>query len=852
MSWNRWTAWVLRGLVAIGLAGLVGCKQQIFMEPGDYQIAVTAGLPPNLGTNPHDAILPSTVDRHGDGPSTVRHPNYPARYVTLKECIAVALEQGNTGFQNPLQLGNKQDILPSFTGGTVASTDAIRAFALDPANVGSNIERALSKFDARWITSMQWQKNDNPVAAQFVSFQSQNDTANLSTALVKPLPTGGVAGITFSVNYTKFSNIPAAQATSFISPNYTPQLQFVFEQPLLQLFGVEVNQLTNIAPTSLLITGLRPSGGQTTEGILLTRIRYDQSRADFERVVNYLLVSVETAYWNLYSGYYNLYGQEEGLRQSYEGYRFTQARVGAGTDPPQQLDQARAQLELFRVQVIRARGQVLESERQLRGLMGLRSDDGTRLVPIDEPNLARFEPDYYDAANEAIAFRPELMIAREDLKAQQLNNVLQKNLRRPDLRFYSSYNIAGLGTRLDGSETILNGDGTTTPGNALANFQANRFNSWTLGLRMDMPLGFRDQNAAVRQGQLQLTRSYIQLRDSELKTLEYLTSQYRQVIQTFDVLPPLRARREALQLFLYKFRVRIEIGQYQSTEYINYLQGQRDLADAIAQEFAAIAQYNAALAAFEFARGTILRYNNISLSEGPLPPGVQKRAKDHERERTEAAIKLRERPATDPAPVSPQSQWIGPAVGSPTLPPLTNMPPPPELIPAPRPLDPKAPNLLPAPRPEDPKRGPDAFRPNSLPRLAPDAGQTTAPGSTAGTPSPDAFFTPTGSTVSLPRTEPIGIPSRGPNGAAEAPQPVPQGTAVPPAGNGPSVPPLPPPPPPVGGMPAVLPTPPSPAGGIPATLPPSSQSGGVLPVPSPPWGPPGGPTIPASAKEPPW
>src|SRR5207302_6434209 len=129
--------------------------------------------------------------------------------------------------------------------------DSIRAFALNPAVEGANIERALSKFDARWITSMSWQKNDNPVAAQFVSFQSQNDQANFSSTLAKLLPSGGMAGITASVNYAKFSNIPAAQQASFVNPNYTPQLQFIFEQPLLQLFGVEANQLSSQSATPL-------------------------------------------------------------------------------------------------------------------------------------------------------------------------------------------------------------------------------------------------------------------------------------------------------------------------------------------------------------------------------------------------------------------------------------------------------------------------------------------------------------------------------------------------------------------------------------------------------------------------
>ena len=50
MSWNRWTARVLGGTLALAAAG--GCKQQLFLDPGDFQGAVTAGLPKVLETDP--------------------------------------------------------------------------------------------------------------------------------------------------------------------------------------------------------------------------------------------------------------------------------------------------------------------------------------------------------------------------------------------------------------------------------------------------------------------------------------------------------------------------------------------------------------------------------------------------------------------------------------------------------------------------------------------------------------------------------------------------------------------------------------------------------------------------------
>lgn len=783
MSRIRRMEWVLRGLVAIALASLVGCKQQLFLDPGDLQQARTAGLPIHLETNPHDAIAPPTVQSIGKQPATVLDPSRPARPITLMECIAVALEQGNVGNQSTQQFGFKNEVVATQNGAN--GPDAIRAFALDPASAAASIERALSRFDARWVTQMIWQKVDQPVAAQFLSFQQQRDGASFSSRLDKPLPSGGLAGITFNVDYSKF-NSTSAQA-GFVNPNYTPRVTFSFQQPLLRQFGVEINQMNDFHPGRgdagdfNFPVGSSPFAsnlpGQAS--ILVTRIRRDQSQVTFESQVNFLLVNLETAYWNLYSAYYNLYAQEEGLRQSYDGLRFTKARVDAGTDPPQQLDQARAQLELFRSQVYTARGQVLESERQLRGFMGLRSDDGQRLVPMDEPNLAPFMPDFYEAANESMAYKPELMVLRQEVKISQLQLRVTRNNRQPDLRLIANYDVAGLGTRLDGSE-FLDANGTS-PGNALASLRSNQFNSWDVRLRLDVPIGFRDTNAQVRQAQIQLTRNYIQLRDAEVKALEYLTQQQRRVVETHAVLPPLKARREALQMFLYKFRIRIEIGTFQSQEYLNFLTGQRDLADAIRAEFAAVAQYNSALAQFEFAKGTIQRYNNIHLQEGPLPPGVQKRAADHERERA-AGIKLRERPAADNAPRSPTHE-LGPAVGSPTLPKIGEMPASPELLPE---AEPKKGTVVPNPIPLS-KPAPKPVVPEVIATPPVSSGIVLPMGSAPLLPG-DAIFTSTGETVTVPRFGPSKVPPRGANESPFGNPTVPQVPA-----------------PPLSGIPATLP-----------------------------------------------
>ncbi len=698
MKRKRWARRLIGGV--IGLAALGGCRQQLYLEPQDYQAAVNNVELRKLETEPLAERTPLEPPSEGT-PATVLDPARAPRPLTLKEAMALALEQGTTGsaglpglFSN--QGSASQLNLPTFTGRGITPVDSIKAFALEPAIAGAEIERSLSKFDARWINSITWNKNDQPTLTLQQSF-SNGDSASLSSTLAKPLPTGGVAGITFSTNYLNLSNPPTNTQFVALNTSYTPRLQFIFEQPLLQGFGVEINQLLSSHPGSALIPGLRPSGGQGSEGILVTRLRLDQQKAQFDVVVNQMLLNAETAYWNLYAAYYNLAAQEEGLKQSLDSLFFIRDRVKTGITRPGQVPQVQAQVELFRTQVITARGQVLSAERDLRTLLGLRSDDGTRLVPVDEPTLVPFRADWHELYAEGLRERPELAIGRHELKAQQLNLVLQRNLRRPDLRFFSSYDIAGLGARLDGG---------ASPDNALHSFIQNKFNNWQLGLRLDMPLGFRDANAQVRQAQLALYRTFWQLYSAEKKERDLITDQYRRVVQAYEVIRHRRAQRMQLEEFV-RFEAQFRLIGDPKTGYettiLNLIGAQRDLATATSQECQAIADYNVALAALEYAKGTIQRYNNVTVADGALPEHVGKKAADHFRAR-EAALKLREHPADMPlvplVQYKPSTEVVPGALPAPPGSPAPAMPWMPSQPSAPTPV-PLQPETAPAPKSQE-------------------------------------------------------------------------------------------------------------------------------------------------------
>ncbi len=630
-------------LVALGAVAL-GCSRPCYLSQADFNNSQIRGMPPRLECD----TAVSTIPPHGHtpAPTTVDETQREPRYLSLHEALAIALENGTIGTQTPATPGFASDAMGGFSGTLVQSADAVRVLALDPSIAATNIELSLSKFDVQWNTALTWNHTETPLGTSplisttsgvtttnatlgSVTSVSGNDT-NVSTGVIKPLPTGGVAGVTFAVDY--LTNSPAGR----INPAIQPSLQFVFEQPLLQGYGVEINQLLPVHPGSVLL----PLGiGNTGEGIIITRIRFDQQRAEFERNVNFLLLNVEAAYWNLWGAYYQLYAREEGLRYAFESWRLTRLGFDAGRAAEQDLEQARLQYEQFRSQRMTALGQVLESERQLRGLLGLKIDDGFRLVPTDSPTLTQYRPDWQEAIDLTLARRPELVLARQDVKFRQLDLIRQRNALLPDLRFVASDTIHSIGTQLDGGED---------PANALHNLASDPFNNWTLGLRLNVPIGFRAANASVRAARLNLQRSYLSLTTEEDKAERFLGLAYRQVFEFQRQLQINQAALRAATLQLEAYYELFRLGRARPFG-ADLILAQQNWSNSAVALYTSVVQYNNALASLEFARGTIRERDSILISDGPVPHCVQVRAVEHERQKTEAIV-LRERAAPACAP----------------------------------------------------------------------------------------------------------------------------------------------------------------------------------------------------------
>ena len=645
---KRWIAGALS--LFLGLGALAGCSQKCFISEKAFYDAHS--LPTGLEDGDHTALIHPSKNAL-PAPPNVDQPDRIPRPISLQEAFAIALESGGGSSRGGINTQGTVDDTPlAFNGGPLNNqSDRFRVLALQPAVSAANIEAAISRFDALYVTSMNWSSTDQ--LPQFQTSFTNGTRSNFTSAIVKGLPGGGVASTSLEVDYTLLDNPPAGAGV--INPNYATRLRFGFEQPLWRNFGSDINQLlTRLAP----ITGgtlpgpvasafnaqqsnLTSVAGQPLEGILLTRLRFDQSRAEFERQTHNLLLNVEVAYWRLYQAYGQLYSNEEVLRILHKTWIVNYYQVQAGKIPPDNLYQIRGQYEEFRGERTNALGAVLEAERNLRGILGLPVEDGCRLIPVTPPTLAPYQPDWEAALCDAMNLRPELVLARENLRFQQLVLIREKNLLKPDLRFAASYSPLGFGTQLDGDGTFVDATQVTRTSNSFRSLAQGDFGEYNLGLTLSVPLGRRFEFASTRSARLQLAQSYYVLKDQEERVQRTLAQQYQELTKWYRLIESRRAERRAYAESVEKRFKLLEVGTKVAN--LELLDAQRRLALALNKEYQAIAEYNNTLARLEFAKGTILNHSNVVIAEGPLTPCAQVRAVEHERERTRAFV-LREKP----------------------------------------------------------------------------------------------------------------------------------------------------------------------------------------------------------------
>jgi hypothetical protein len=244
--------------------------------------------------------------------------------------------------------------------------------------------------------------------------------------------------------------------------------------------------------------------------------------------------------------------------------------------------------------------------------MGIDVNDERLLRPSDEPSKAEIVFDWDESVDHAMFRRVELRRQKWSIRQRELELIAARNQLLARLDLVGQYRWRGFG------DDLLHSDSTGRPrfDNAYADLTSGDFQEWQLGVELSVPLGFRQAAAAVRNAEIMLTRSRAVLREQEHLVLHDAASSVAEFDRAVVVAQTTARRLDAARTQ----SAAVEAAYDADKAPLDLmLEAQRRLADADSRYYQSLAEYAIAVKNVHFAKGTLLDYDGVALSESAWP-----------------------------------------------------------------------------------------------------------------------------------------------------------------------------------------------------------------------------------------
>jgi outer membrane protein TolC len=416
-----------------------------------------------------------------------------------------------------------------------------------------------------------------------------------TTTLSQLIPIGGTFSITMDSSLTN-----TTQKLQTINPRYNNTLTFSFSQPLLQGFGIMANR----------------------EAIIIARNNLDISEAQLKGVLQDTIYNVEQAYWNLVYSIDDLNVKKQSLQLAQDLLEKNQRSVEVGTLAPIEVLNAQAAVATREADILQSEAQVKNCQDILKTTINLPKEEGgetAEIIPVDKPVYQLKEISLEEALRTAIENRPELSQMKISLQNSEINLSYAKNQLLPSLSLQASYWSPGIsGTQIlyDPLNPYLGPIGYIPYGSSQAwkdvfNF---KYQNWSLGLNLTLPLSSVFSRASVAQAKVALHQSELMLKNQEQQIYLEIKQAVRAVETNYKRVQAYKLARELAEKQLQAEEERLKVGL--STSYF-VLQYQTALTQARIDELNAIISYNLSLAGLDKSMGISLKARNINLSDIP-------------------------------------------------------------------------------------------------------------------------------------------------------------------------------------------------------------------------------------------
>jgi outer membrane protein TolC len=219
-------------------------------------------------------------------------------------------------------------------------------------------------------------------------------------------------------------------------------------------------------------------------------------------------------------------------------------------------------------------------------------------LPTEEP--IQFDPD--EAIKTALDYRADLSQQRLKIDSAYVTQKAAQNNELPTLNTTVSFGVQGDGANI-GQMFRSTGDGNLL--------------DYTLGFELDIPLGFQEARAIFRRTQLTRYQEIGHYQELEAKAAQEVKDAIYDITARWQQIDLARQARLKSQHVLSLLEDKIQNKGLALSPAITQtrLQYQMDFANSQQSEIEAIANYNIALSKLELAKGTLLRYNNVTMAE---------------------------------------------------------------------------------------------------------------------------------------------------------------------------------------------------------------------------------------------
>jgi outer membrane protein TolC len=479
--------------------------------------------------------------------------------------------------------------------GTLKNNLHIAVEVLNPEIADLSVSRANEKFMPSLSLTYSDQKT-NTAAYSFIDAADQVKSAytEYTASLNQTIPTGG----NFSISLDSYRN-ETNRSFQTINPRYGSTLDFSFSQPLLKNFGFRINR----------------------REIIIAKNNREISENQFQQALLDTIYNVEEAYWNLVYSIENLKVRRQSLQLARDLQEEDQRKIDVGTLAPIEIYTAQSEVANRQADILAAEALVKNNEDRLKTIVNLSvSEDGelTEILPSDKPAFEKREIKLDEALATALENRPDLKVARINLKTRELNADYAKNQLLPELNLQASY----WSPAISGDQILYLDDDPLTrvvvgkiPGaavDALKDAFKFEYNNWLIGLTLNIPLNTILSRAEYAQAKISLQQAVLSLKDQEQQIFLEIKTAVRAVETNYQRVQAYKAAQELAQKKLEAEKEKFKVGK--STNYFLLLY-QRDTADAQIAELKAMVDYTLSLAHLDRILGTTFETKNIKFSD---------------------------------------------------------------------------------------------------------------------------------------------------------------------------------------------------------------------------------------------